>query len=120
MPHKILQCIWIHSCLDLIATIGMSAYMWFDIRHLHSVDVIVSTNHMVEPMLPMHRYKWLSIFIVGKESTIAIYQLFMLRSLSILDNSLEHFCNIICYRNLSLSGIHLCLFYKIFHITKSL
>lgn len=35
-----------------------------DIGHLHPVNVIVSANHMIETMLPMHCNKWHSIIIV--------------------------------------------------------
>mgnify|MGYP006918859096 FL=1 len=35
----------------------MSAYMRRDIWQLHPVDVIVSADHMIELMLPMHRNK---------------------------------------------------------------
>ena len=48
----------------------MSAYMRRDIWQLHPVDVIVSADHMIETMLPVHCYKWHSIIIVKQESTI--------------------------------------------------
>lgn len=75
MPHKVLQCLGIHSRFCHIATIGVSAYMRRDIWHLHPVDVIVSADHMVETMLPVYCHKWHSIIIVKQESTISIYGL---------------------------------------------
>ena len=51
----------------------MSAYMWSNVWHLHPVDVIVSADHMIETMLPVHCHKWLPIIIVKQESTISVY-----------------------------------------------
>ena len=50
----------------------MSAHMRSDIRHLHPVDIIVPAYHMIESVLPMHRYKWHIVFIIEQESAIAI------------------------------------------------
>ena len=46
-----------------------------DIWHLHPVDIIVSTDQMVESVLPVHCHKWHSIIIVKQESAISIYGL---------------------------------------------
>lgn len=58
-----------------IRAIGVSAYMRRNVWHLHPVNVIVSADHMIESMLPMHRNKWHSIIIVKQESAISIYGL---------------------------------------------
>ena len=86
MPHKILQRLWIHACLRLIATVGMSAHMRHDIWQLHPVDVIVSADHMIESMLSMHRNKWHSIIIVKQESAISIYGLLHFWCISVLND----------------------------------
>ena len=39
MPHKVLQGLWIHSRFCHIGAISMAAYMWSDVRPLHSVNV---------------------------------------------------------------------------------
>ena len=44
-----------------------------NIWHLYSVNVIVSADHMIETMLPVHCHKWHSIIIVKQESAISIY-----------------------------------------------
>ena len=54
MPHEVLQRLWIHSRFCHIGAIGMSAYMRRDIWQLHPVDVIVSADHMIKAVLPMH------------------------------------------------------------------
>lgn len=41
-----------------------------DIRHLHSVNVVVSVNHAIEPMLPVHCHKWISLIIIKKTSSV--------------------------------------------------
>ena len=47
-----------------IAAIGVSAYMKRDVWHLHPVNIIVSADHVIESMLPMHCHKWHSIIII--------------------------------------------------------
>ena len=64
MPHEVLQRLGIHSRFCHIRTIRVSAYMRCDVWHLHPVDVIVSADHMIESVLPMHCHKWHSIIIV--------------------------------------------------------
>ena len=46
-----------------------------NVWHLHPVDVIVSANHMIESVLPVHCHKWHSIIIVKQEYAISIYGL---------------------------------------------
>ena len=82
--------------------------MWRDIRHLHSVNVIVSTDHMIESVLPVHCHKWHSIIIVKQESAISIYGLLHFRCISVLNNCLKHLCHILCDWQYSCSGIRLC------------
>ena len=58
MPHEVLQRLWIHSRFCHIRAIGVSAYMRRNVWHLHPVNVIVSANHMIESVLPVHCHKW--------------------------------------------------------------
>ena len=120
MPHKVLQCLGIHSRFCHIAAIGVSAHMRRDIRHLHPIDIIVSADHVVESVLPVHCYKWHSIIIIKQESTVAINGFFHFRSISVLDDCLKHLCYILCYRQYPCSSICLCGFYDISHIRCSL
>lgn len=120
MPHEVLQCLRIHSRFCHITTIGMSAHMRRDVWHLHPIDIIVSADHVVESVLPVHCYKWHSIIIVEKESTIAINGFFHFRSIPVLDDCLKHLCHILCNRQYPCSGIRLCGFYDISHIRCSL
>ena len=98
----------------------MLAYMRRDIWQLHPVDVIVSADHMIETMLPVHCHKWHSIIIVKQESTISIYGFLHFRCISILNDCLKHLCHILCNRQYSCSGICLCGFYDVSHIRCSL
>ena len=91
-----------------------------DIWHLHPVDVIVSADHMIKTVLPMHCNKWHSIIIVKQESTISIYGFLHFRCISILDDCLKHLCHILCNRQYSCSCIRFCGFYDISHIRCSL
>ena len=95
MPHEVLQCLWIHSRFCHIRTIRMSAYMRCNVWHLHPVDIIVSADHMIETMLPVHCHKWHSIIIVKQESAISIYGLLHFRCISVLDDCLKHLCHIL-------------------------
>ena len=95
MPHEVLQRLWIHSRFCHIRAIGMSAYMRCNIWHLHPVDVIVSADHMIETMLPVHCHKWHSIIIVKQESAISIYGFLHFRCISVLDDCLKHLCHIL-------------------------
>ena len=98
----------------------MPACMRRNVWHLHLVDVIVSANHMVESVLPMHRNKWHSIIIVKQESAISIYGFLHFRCISVLDDCLKHLCHILCDWQYSCSGIRLCSFYDLSHIRCSL
>ena len=75
VAHQILQCFWIHSGFCHIWAIGVSAYMRCNVWHLHPVNVIVSADHMIKAVLPVHCHKWYSIIIVKQESAISIYGL---------------------------------------------
>lgn len=44
MPHKVLQCLWIHAGFRHIATIRVPANMRRDIRHLHPIDNALQRN----------------------------------------------------------------------------
>ena len=98
----------------------MSAYMRRDIWQLHPVDVIVSADHMIETMLPVHCHKWHSIIIVKQESAISVYGFLHFRYISVLDDCLKHLCHILCDWQYSCSGICLCGFYDVSHIRCSL
>lgn len=107
MPHQVLQCLRVHTCFRHITAVSMSAYMRRDIRHLHPVNIIVSANHMIESMLPMHCHKRHSLLIQKKEAAVSIYHFFYFRTWPILDDSPEHICHIICDWQLSCSCIRL-------------
>lgn len=49
--------------------------MRYNVWHLHPVNVIVSADHMIKAVLPVHCHKWHSIIIVKQESAISIYGL---------------------------------------------
>lgn len=98
----------------------MSAYMRCDIWQLHPVDVIVSADHMIEAVLPMHCNKWHSIIIVKQESAISVYGFLHFRCISVLDDCLKHLCHILCDWQYSCSGIRLYSFYDVSHIQCSL
>ena len=98
----------------------MSAYMRRDIWQLHPVDVIVSADHMIKAVLPMHCNKWHSIIIIKQESTVAINGFFHFGSIPVLNDCLKHLCHILCNRQYSCSCIRFCGFYDISHIRCSL
>lgn len=91
-----------------------------DVWHLHPVNIVVSSDHVVEPVLPVHRHQRVSVIIVEKESRIAVNYFFRLRRLSVLNDGSEHIRYILCYRYLSCSGISLCGFNDVSHIGSSL
>ena len=91
-----------------------------DIWHLHPVNVIVSANHMIESVLPVHCHKWHSIIIVKQESAISIYGFLHFRCISVPDDCLKHLCHILCDGKFPRSGIRFCGFNNIPHIRCSL
>ena len=91
-----------------------------NVWHLHPVNIIVSADHMIKAVLPVHCHKWHSIIIVKQESAISIYGLLHFRCISVLNNYLKHLCHILCDWQYSCSGIRLCGFYDVSHIRCSL
>ena len=116
MSHEVLQCLWIHSRFCHIGTIGVTAHMRRDVRYLHPVDIVVPAYHMIESVLPVHCHKWHIIFIIEKESSITINNLFDLRRHSVLNDCLKHLCYILRNREFPRSGIRFCGFNDIPHI----
>lgn len=108
MSHQILQCFRIHAGLCHIGTICMSANMRGNIGHLNLIDFIVPADHMIEPVFPMHGYKWHSILVQKKESRVTIYHFLNLIIWSILNNCSKHLRHFICHWNNPCSGIGFC------------
>ena len=57
VTHEVLQGFRVHSGPRLIAAVGVAAYVRSNVRHLHQVDLIVMIDHMVKPVLPVHRHE---------------------------------------------------------------
>lgn len=98
MPHQVLQCLRIHARLCHIGTVGVSAYVWCDIGHLHSVNILVAFYHVVQSMLPMHRHFWVAILIKKQKSRMPLYHLLIFRFLSVLKDCLKAISHILCNR----------------------
>lgn len=77
------------------------------IRHLHPVNIVLPSDHVVEPVLPGHCHQRVPVIIVEKESRIAVNYFFRLRWLPVLNDGLKHIYHILGYRNLPCSGIGL-------------
>jgi len=77
-----------------------------DVWYLHSVNIIISADHSIEPMLPVHCHKWIAVIIVEKKSSITINYLLQFRWFPILNYGLAHHCHILCHGNLSLSCLY--------------
>ena len=54
-PHQVLKSLRVHPGSSLVAAVGMAAHVRSDVRHLHPVDLVAAVDHMVEPVLPVHR-----------------------------------------------------------------
>ena len=74
-----------------IRAIGMTTHTRRDIRHLHSVNIIISSDHTIKSMLPVHYHKRIAVIIIEKKSCITVNHFFQLRRLPILNNELELF-----------------------------
>lgn len=98
----------------------MPANMRSDVRHLHPVNIIVPSDHVVELVLPVHRHQQVPDIIVEKEYYITVNYFFRLRRLPLLDNGPEHICHILGYQYLPRSGISLRGFNDVTHIGSSL
>ena len=66
MSHQVLQSFGIHARLRHIGTVGVSTYMRCDVRHLHSVNIIITLYHVIESMLPVHCYFWISVLVKNR------------------------------------------------------
>ena len=91
-----------------------------DVWHLHPVNIVVPSDHVVELMLPVHCHQQIPIIIVEKESRIAVNYFFRLRQIPVLNDGSEHICHILGYRNLPCSDIGLRGFNDVPHIRSSL
>ena len=120
MPHQVLQRLWIHASLRLVAAVGMSANVRRNLRHLYFENAVVSIDRMLESMFSMQRHLRHSILVSEKESHITIYHNLWKVCWSVLQNRLKHSVHIFRHRNLSRSGVCLRGFNVIFHIVESL
>lgn len=50
-----------------------------DVRHLHLVNLIISLDHMVETMFPMHHHQRIAVLIHKKEYAVPVNHLFIPR-----------------------------------------
>ena len=92
MPHKVLQRLRVHSRFRHITAIRVAANMRRNIRHLNSIDIIISLHHMIKPMFPVHCHQWQAFVIQKQEPGVSIHHLFYLWLLPILNDGLEAFC----------------------------
>ena len=76
VPHQVLQRFRIHPGSRLVAAVGMATHVRSDVRHLHPVYLVVAVDHVIEAMLPMHRYQRHPLIIQVQESGITINHLF--------------------------------------------
>ena len=79
----------------------MAAYVRCDLRHLYTVDLVVSVDHMSEAVLPMKGYFRKVIFIKIQEAAVAANHLLDFRLWPILDDCAEHHGHILCNRKFS-------------------
>ena len=87
-----------------------------DVRHLHPVDIIIPLDHVVEPVLPVHRYKGIAVLIQKQKARVAVYHLFIPGRLPILNDALEAPCHIIRHGHFPCAGISLGRFHNQPHI----
>ena len=72
MPHKVLECLWVHSCPRHVTAINVPANMGSNVWHLHLEDIVISLHCVIESMFPMHGRFRHSIFVPKKKSGIAL------------------------------------------------
>ena len=95
----------VHPCFGLIAAISVAANMRSDVWHLHPVNIVVPSDHVIEAVFPMHRHFRVAVLIREKESGISIHHPLAFRLFPILDDCLETLCCILCHWQLPCSGI---------------
>ena len=69
--YEVLQCLWVHSQFFYIAVIGVLAHMRCNVWQLYTIDITL-------PWVNRYCYKWYSIVIVEKQSTVTINGLYIL------------------------------------------
>lgn len=72
-----------------------------DLWHLHTVDLVVSVDHVSEAMLPVKGYFRKVVLIEIQEAAVSTYHLLDFRLWPIFDDSPEHHSHIICNRKFS-------------------
>lgn len=107
VSHQILQRFRVHTCLRLIAAIGMATDVRRDVRHLHPVNLVVLADHAVEAVFPVQRDQRHTVLIEVQEAAVAVYERFPSRFLSVLDDRLKAAGDILGNRNLPLTCIRL-------------
>lgn len=78
-----------------------------DVRHLHSVDVVVPLHSVVETMLPVHSHLRHPVLVQIQKAAVTVHELLHLRCRSVLNDRPEAVCHIPCNRKFPCSGIGL-------------
>ena len=76
-----------------------------DVGNLDSVNLIVAFDHMVEAVLPVHRYLRQTFLVKEQEATVAINNLLHRRRLAVFQNALKASVHFLSHRNLTGTGI---------------
>lgn len=66
-----------------------------DIRYLYSVNIVVSFDHVVEAVFPMHCYFRVAVLIRKKESGISVYYSLAFWLFPVLDDYPETLCHVL-------------------------
>ena len=105
MSHQVLQSFGIHTRLRHIGTVGVSTDMRCDVRHLYSVNIIITLYHVIESMLPVHCYFWISVLVKKQKSRMPFYHFLISRFLPIFKDCPKTICHILCDRQFPCSCI---------------
>ena len=72
VAHQVLERLRVHPCFCLIAAIGMAADVRGDVGHLDPVDIVVALDHMVEPVLPVHRHFRQAVLVQKQKTAVPV------------------------------------------------
>ena len=107
MPHEVLERLRVHARLGLIAAVGMAADVRGDVRHLDPVDIIVALDHMVEPVLPVHRHFRQAVLVKKQKTAAAVDHALDPGGRPVLNDGAEALLDVCRHRELAGSGMGL-------------
>ena len=107
VTHQVLQRLRIHARLGLIAAVSVATDVRGDVGHLNPVDIVVALDHMVEPVLPVHRHFRQAVLVQKQKTAAPVDHALDPGGRPVLDDGAEALLDVGRHRELAGSGVGL-------------